>query len=209
MKVTVFGATGGTGQHVVKKAIEKGHQVVAFTRSPDKLKIKDENLTVFAGDVLDEEIVTEAINGADAVISTLAPVDNSPKFVVSAGTKNILAGMKQNGVSRLVVTSGAGVGDPKDAPKFVNKLINFLLRMTAKNVFADMQNTTEIVRQSDLDWTIVRVPMLADDPQTGVLKVGWVGKGVGVRIGRADLASFLLDQLEDETYLRQSPVVSN
>jgi putative NADH-flavin reductase len=111
MKVTVFGATGRTGKHVVEEALEKGFLVVAFTRSPQRMDSAKENLTVFEGDIQDAQKVAAAIAGADAVISALGPTDNKAQFVVSTGMNNILAGMHQHGVSRLVVSAGAGVGD--------------------------------------------------------------------------------------------------
>ena len=129
MKIVVFGATGGTGQNVVKQALEKGYQVIAFTRSLQKLGAKGDKLIPFEGDIQNASKVSEAIAGAEAVISTLGPTDNKAHWVVTTGTKNILAGMKQHGIARLVVTAGAGVGDPNDEPKFIHKFMNFILRV--------------------------------------------------------------------------------
>ena len=72
-----------------------------------------------------------------------------------------------------------------------------------------MAGVVEVVRESDLDWTIVRVPMLTDGPKTGEIKVAWVGKGMGMRISREDLAAFLLEQLDDDTYIHQAPAISH
>jgi len=208
MKIVVFGATGGTGRQVVTQALAKGYQVVAFTRSLQKLPANGDNLIPFEGDIGEAEKVSEAIQGVEAVISSLGPTDNKAQFVASRGTANILAGMKQHGVSRLVVTAGAGVSDPNDAPKFFNKLMNRLVKSISGNVYADMVEVARIVRESDVNWTIVRVPRLIDGPKTGKVSVAWVGKGMGMQISRADLAAFLLDQLEDDTYLRQAPAIS-
>lgn len=116
--------------------------------------------------------------------------------------------MKQHLVSRLVLSAGAGVLDPSDSPNMVNKMFNVLVRTFSKNVYKDMVNAVNIVRQSDVDWTIVRVPMLTDGPKTGEVRAAWVGKGIGMRISRADLAVFMLNQVEDFTYLHQAPVIS-
>lgn len=209
MKLTVFGATGRTGRLVVEQALEKGYEVVAFTRSPDKLPIKNEKLTIMEGDIQDAGQISAAIAGAEAVISALGPTDNRARFVVSDGMKNILAGMQAHGVSRLVVSAGAGVGDPQDAPKMINKLINMLLKLVSRNVYEDMVKAVQLVRQSDVDWTVVRAPMLTDDPKTSRVNVAWVGKGLGMRLSRADFAGFLLQQLEDDQYLREAPAISN
>ena len=107
------------------------------------------------------------------------------------------------------MTAGAGVGDPNDAPGFFNKVMNFMLKAMAKNVLEDMSRAVELVRSSDLDWTVVRLPMLTDDPKTGKVKVAYVGKGMGARIARADIAPFLIDQVNVKTYIHKSPAISN
>jgi hypothetical protein len=123
--------------------------------------------------------------------------------------ENIKTAMRNQNITRLIISAGAGVGDPNDEPKLVNHLINFLLKLMAKNVLADMKKVVKMVRASDLDWTVVRLPMLTDDPKTGQVKVGYVGKGMGPRITRADAADFMLSQVEDKTYLHKSPAISN
>jgi len=209
MKIAIFGGSGRTGQHLVKQALEKGHQVVVLARNPGKLTIKNPGLTTIQGDVKDANAVRQTIVGVDAVISVLGPTNNEPTFEVSQGMTNILSVMKKKGVRRLVISAGAGVGDPNDAPKLFNHVMNFLLKVMAKNVLADMSKVVDMVRTSDLDWTVVRLPMLTDDPKTGSVKVGYVGKGMGSRIARGDIADFMLAQLSDKTYVRKSPAISN
>ena len=209
MKIIVFGATGRTGQLVVRQSLEKGYQVVAFTRSPQKLALDGADLAIFEGDIQDAPQVSAAIEGTDAVISTLGPRDNRQQYVITSGMENILLGMKQHGVSRLIMTTGAGVGDPNDKPGLFDKLMNLLLGIISRNVYLDMAKTSELVRKSDVDWTIVRAPMLTDGPESGEIKAAWVGKGLGMRISRKDLASFIVAQLNDGIYLHQAPAVSN
>jgi putative NADH-flavin reductase len=209
MKITLFGGTGRTGVFVVQEALEKGFDVYVLARNPAKMTLKDPRLTVIKGDITEIAAVEAAVKGSSAVISVLGPSDNKPTFAVSRGMENILAAMKSNRVSRLVMTAGAGVGDPNDAPGFFNKVMNFMLKTMAKNVLEDMSRAVELVRSSNLDWTVVRVPMLTDDPKTGKVRVAYVGKGMGSRIARADIAPFLVGQVEDKTYLCQSPAISN
>ncbi len=209
MKIAIFGASGRTGRHVVEQALAAGHEVVAFVRTPAKLGIEHERLTAVQGDVADAAAVEQAVAGADAVISVLGPSDNSPDQKVSKGTRNILDAMKKHGVIRFVASAGAGIPDPNDSPGFMNKLINLLIKTTSRNVYEDMRQTAQIIRQSDRGWTIVRVPRLTDGSRTGQVKASWVGKGMGMQITRADMADFMLDQITDETYLRQAPAISN
>jgi putative NADH-flavin reductase len=209
MKITVFGSIGRTGQQVVQQALEAGHEVVAFARTPSKLALQNPRLTIVAGDIKDVAAVNKAITGAEAVISVLGPTSNQVEYAVSNGTQHIIAAMQTHGVKRLIISAGAGVGDPNDAPKLFDRLIVRALKIASKHVYEDMVKTVVIVKASDRDWTIVRVPMLTDGEQTGRVKVGFVGKGTGARITRADMADFMLKQLKDDTYLKRAPVVSN
>lgn len=209
MNITIFGATGKTGAHLVEQALLAGHTVSALVRTPSKLARASARLTVIQGDIGDAVQVAQAIQGADAVISVLGPASNAPDFAVSRGTANIIAAMQAQGVRRLIVSTGAGVRDPNDAPKFFDNAIVAVLQIVSKNVYADMKRTVELVCASDRDWTIVRVPMLTNDTPKGNVRVGYVGKDIGTRLTRADLADFLLKQLQDHTYVRQAPAVSN
>jgi putative NADH-flavin reductase len=209
MKIAIFGGTGRTGKHLVEQALEQGHEVVMLARDPAKVGLQHERLTVVQGSVMDDAAVEQVVRGADAVVSALGPASNAPTFEISQGTAKILAAMERAGARRLVISAGAGVGAPGDAPKLFNHLISFLLKVTAKNVYEDMVRTVDAVRSSKLDWTVVRVPMLTDDPRTGQVKVGMVGKGMGPRISRADMAEFMLQQVTSDAHLRQSPAISN
>lgn len=209
MKLTIFGATGRTGQHVVEQALERGYEVTAFARSPQKLEAFRERIAIVDGDVQEAGAVEEAVAGADAVISVLGPTENTPDYQVTRGTRHMLDAMNQHSVDRLVISAGAGVGDPQDEPRLFNKLINIALKLFSRHVYEDMKRTVATVRDSDVDWTIVRVPMLTDDAPKGEVKVGYVGKGMGPRITRADMASFILDQVDDDAYLHQAPAISN
>ena len=209
MKIVVFGATGKTGRHVVEQALAAGHKVVAFARDPSKLNTTHKRLSVVQGDVQNPAQVEQAVAGADAVVSVLGPTHNRPAYEVSKGMANILDAMKKRRVRRLVIAAGAGVGDPNDEPKLINKAISVLLKLVSRNVLEDMKRTVELVRASDRDWVIVRVPRLTDAPRTGKVKAGYVGKGMGLTLSRADMADFMLQQLKGDTYLRKAPAFSN
>lgn len=209
MQITVFGATGRTGQHVVEQALSAGHDITILVRDPSKVKWQDLRLKVLAGNVQNAEQVEQAVAGAEAVISVLGPTTNKPVYEISAGVAHILRAMQRQGVRRLVISAGAGVGDPNDAPGPFNHLLNLLLRLFARYAYEDMAQAVAKVRASDLDWTVVRAPMLTDGPRTGKIRVAYVGKGMGSRISRADMADFILRQATDNTYLRQAPAISN
>jgi len=209
MKLAVFGATGGTGKQLVEQALAAGHEVVAFARDPSKLTTRHERLTIAPGDVTDQAAVECAVNGVEAVISVLGPRDNDRSKPITRGTQNILAAMKKYGVRRFVLSSTPSASDPNDLPDFRFKIAIGLVRLTLRSAYEDIVNTAQVVRASDCDWTIVRVSMLTDAPKTGVVKMGHVGKTMGMRLSRADLAEFMLEQVQDAKYLRQAPAISN
>ena len=114
MHLTVFGATGRTGRPLVAQALAAGHHVTALVRTPAKLDLAHPNLTVVQGDVTDAEAVARVVDGADAVLSALGPVKGGPASMLTQATRNVIAAMRQHGVQRVVIVSGAGVPDPLD-----------------------------------------------------------------------------------------------
>lgn len=209
MNLTIFGASGKTGRHLLAQALAGGHTVTALVRSPARLRGRDARLKVIEGDVRDLAQVTAAVAGAEAVISVLGPSSNRPELAVSAGIDNLVTAMRQHEVRRLIQTAGAGVRDPRDRPTPVHAFFGLLVRVLTPNVLADMQQAVEKVRSSGLDWTVVRVPRLTDGPATGRLRAGYVGQDIGPSLARADLAAFLLQQLTDRSWVGQAPAVSN
>jgi putative NADH-flavin reductase len=210
MKITIFGATGGTGKQLVEQALEAGNEVVAFCRNPSKLNMRHEHLTIVHGELTDQALIEHAVSGAEAVISVLGPRGDSKNKPITEGTQNILAAMKKQGVRRLIISSTPSAKDPNDMPDFKFRALVALVKLAMHAAYEEIISVAETVRMSDLDWTIVRVSMLNNNPKSGKVKVGYVGKGeVGTRISRADMANFMLKQVQDTQYLRQAPVISN
>jgi len=208
MKIVVFGASRGVGLQVVKQALEMGHSMTAFVRSPEKFSVTHTNLTIFKGDSMDAVAIAEAIAGQDAVVSTLAPTRPPVPNLMETSAKNIVAGMQKHGVRRLVSTTGAGVRQPEDEPKFVDRLIVFLLNLLAKDVALDSAENVRVIQASDLDWTIVRFPRLMDGEHTRTYRVGYVSKESSTQLSRADAADFVLRELVEKKWLRRLPSVS-
>jgi len=208
MKIVVFGASRGVGLEVVKQALEAGHLVTAFVRSPEKFTVTHTNLTVVKGDSMDAEAVEKAIAGQDAVISALGPTRPPVPHMMEISAKNIVAGMKKHGVRRLVSTTGAGVRQPEDQPKFIDHLIGFLLNLLAKDVVLDSAANVKVIRESDFDWTVVRFPRLVDGEHKGRYQFGYVSKSSGTQLSRADGADFVLKELTEMKWLKKLPVTS-
>ena len=208
MKIIVFGASGGTGIEIVKQALEAGYDVTAFVRNPAKVAVRHPKLKLVTGDVMEAAAVQKALEGQDAVISALGPTRPPVPGMMEMAAQNIVTSMKKVGIRRLISTTGAGVRDPQDQPKFIDHLMKGMLTLLAGDVLRDSAANVEVLRASGLDWTIVRYPRLTDGPLTGHYRVGYVGKDSGTQLSRADGAHFVLKELEDGKYMRQMPIVS-
>ena len=209
MKLTIFGAAGRTGILLVQQALDAGHDVVALVRTPSKLSIKNERLTVVQGDVANLADVENVVEGADAVLSVLGHVKGSAPDILTYAMHNIITAMDKYGVKRLVSMSGASIYAPQDKPKLVNRLIKLFTQAATGSLLQDGQQQLKVLQNSDVDWVIVRGPILTDGPHTGTYRVGWTGVNTGIRVSRADVADFTLKQVTDTTYLRQAPLISN
>jgi putative NADH-flavin reductase len=219
MRLAIFGPTGGTGRRLVERAIAEGHDVTAFARNPSRVTARHERLHVVVGDAFDPTSVREAVAGNEAVICVLGSRQPSnplhprrpgdPNGVGSAGSENIVAAMKEYGLRRFVCQTAWGVGESRQAPGiagafFMNVLVPPLLR----DEYADKEAQEKIVAESDLDWIIVRPMIMTNGPWTNDYRAD-VDLKPGRRpyISRADVADFLLRQLTDDTFVRQTPAI--
>jgi putative NADH-flavin reductase len=207
MKLAIFGATGKTGQILLAQALAAGHTVTALARNPAKL-VPQPNLRVVAGDVQNQTAVDETLAGTEAVLNVLGHTRRSPRDLQAVATRNIVTAMQRLGIKRLVTLTGAGVRDPHDQPKAVDKFFGFLLKTFSPKVIADAKRQVIFMQASATDWIIVRAPRLSDGPRTGVYKVGYVGPDSGIQISRADVADFMLKQISDPAYVHQMPMIS-
>jgi putative NADH-flavin reductase len=206
MKLTIFGATSATGRQLLEQALRAGHEVTAFVRDASRLPITHERLRIMSGTALSAMDVEKAVEGSDAVLSTLGP-KGKPMVMAAESTKHIVNAMEKCGVQRLVVVSVAGVAVPQDKRGF--NLASALIKLLLKDVFTDRENQLAVLEVSKVDWTAVRVPRLTDEPAKGSVKVFFGKASPSMKVTRADLADFMLKQLADSQWLRQAPIVSN
>lgn len=210
MKLTVFGANGPTGRLLTRLALGEDHDVVAFTRHPDAFPIEHPRLEVAAGDVHDATAVASAVEGADAVVSTLGvPFAKTPIDVYSDGIVNVLAGMHAAGAKRLVcVTSSALEEHPEPMGGFVfEKVMRPFVVKLGKTLYADMRRMEDLVSHSDLSWTIVRPSGLFDAPAVTAYTVA-LDHATHRFTSRIDLADCLLRQALGDTYVRSTIAVA-
>ena len=221
MRTTVFGATGAIGQLAVAELLSAGHDVVAYVRNPGKVPPTwDGRVTVVVGEITDAAAVEKAVAGSDAVISTLGA---SLRKVVGTplvdGTRNIVDAMKKHGIFRYVGNGTPSWRDSRDRLTLSARLGGWLARTLARSPFArtslvrayqDMGGMNTVVAESGLDWTIVRFLAPTNGPKRGNPRVGFPGRDkLGMRISRADIAAFTVAQLDDDTYVKAAPQISN
>jgi putative NADH-flavin reductase len=211
MKLAVFGANGPTGRLLTQMALDEGHDVVAFTRRPDAFPIQHERLEVAGGDVHDSAAVELAIDGTDAVVSTLGvPFAKTPVTVYSAGAANIISGMHAAGVKRLVCVTSSAVAphsEPLGGFIFEKIMEPYVVNRLGKTLYDDMRRMETAVSHSDLAWTIVRPSGLFQAPAVSAYSVAidYVGHRFTARI---DLADCLLRQVLSDTYVQATIAVA-
>lgn len=201
MKIAIFGGTGRTGVHIVKKALVEGYDVAVLARTPEKLTTQDEKLSVIQGDVADKAAVSQVLAGADAVICALAPT--------AAGMENVIASMKEAGIRRIIVTSGAGVYRSGDEPPISSKIISWLIKIFSRQAYQESLEIADALQASELDWTLVRAPRLVDKPATNDLYIGPLNKNMQTTLSRQDYANFLVAAVTDESLINEAPVLSD
>jgi len=203
MRLIIFGSTGSVGRLLVEQALQDNHVVTAFLRDPGKLTITHTNLKIIRGDVLDYQSVEKAMKNQEVVLCTLGA--GSKGTVRAEGTRNIVRAMESNGVKRLICQSTLGAGNSKGNLNFFWKHIMF--GMLLKQAYMDHELQENYVIQSKLDWTIVRPAAFTDGSRTGNYRHGFGPheKGLTLKISRADVADFILNQVAQNTYLRKTP----
>ena len=206
-RVLVVGASGGTGRQLVAQALERGLAVTALVRKPSRLTISHPRLTVLVGDVLDPLSVAKAVAGQNAVLSALGHKRfYPPNRILSQGTRNVLRAMETHGVPRFVCETSLGIGD--SAGRLGLYYTFFTIPVVLPFYYWDKTRQERAIASSNVEWTIVRPGLLTNGPKRGRYRHGRVGSFLWtVRISRADVADFMLNQLDSDTYLRAAPSV--
>jgi uncharacterized protein YbjT (DUF2867 family) len=208
-KILVLGATGGTGRAIVSQALQQGHEVTALVRGPEQDAGLPAGVRVLRGPVTnDTEALDAAVRGQEAVISTLG-VGKALKSgrLIARSVPLILRAMDRQRVRRLIVMSAYGVGATwKDVPILPRMLMGLLFR----DLYADKEIGDDAVQRSDLDWTLIYPVTLTNGPGTGRYRVGEHLRLRGFpTIPRADVADFILTQIEDRKYRRKGVLISS
>jgi putative NADH-flavin reductase len=222
MRLTIVAATGGIGRELLARATAAGHDVTALVRNPAALPAGATRVVTADLATADGRALEEAVAGADAVLSGLGPRPGRDGDVASRGTGSIVEAMKSTGVRRIVAVSAAPIGtvpsperpqppryDPGDGP-LIRYVLGPMIKVVLRRRYADLARMEEVLRDSCLDWTVVRPPKLTDKPLTGRYRTEYERniRG-GWSISRADVAHFMLRALEQpETISRTIGIAS-
>ena len=215
MKLTIFAATGGIGRQALEQAVAAGHDVTAVVRNPKTLTGKVRSVTADLA-APDLAALKSAVEGADAVLSGLGPRRMSEAGIASRGTRAIVLAMKATGARRIVVVSAAPISTvaspgrpnpPKQDPGegfFMRNLLGPMIKTILRKHYADLALMEDILRDSGLDWTVVRPPRLTNKPLTGKYRTA-NGQNLrrGLVISRADVAHLMLRVLEQPETIKQ------
>jgi putative NADH-flavin reductase len=212
MKLTVFGATGGIGGHMVVQALDRGHQVTAVVRDAGRFELRRPGLDVVeVRDLTDVDALLPAVQGRDAAVSGIGPRSAKDTTVASTTGASILRALDLAGVRRFVAVTAAPVGPTPPGESFLNRRILFpVIGRLLRGIYGDLAVLEDQLRRSDLDWTVVRPPRLTNGPLTGKYR-SIVGANVprATIVSRADVAHCMLAALDDPSTIRQPIGVAN
>ena len=207
LHITIFGASRGIGRHALELALQAGHHVTALLRDPNAVA-ETPRLRVLRGDATNIADVREAVSGADAVVCAVGAPALSRSRVRSEATALIVQAMREQGIERLLCVSVLGAGEQRAALPFLLRRVIFPTYL--RRPVAEHERQERLLRDSELDCTAVRPPTLTDGPRTGQYAHGFGVDfaGLTLKVSRADVADFLVAQLDDTRYSRRAVAIS-
>jgi len=208
MKLLVIGATRGIGRRLVELALDEGHNVTALVRDPGKMSASHDRLHMIKGDIRNKEAVDLAVKNQDAVCICIGiHPTRKPVTVFSEGAKTVIEALTHSDTNQLICVTGIGAGDSKNhGGFFYDRIFNPLL---LKTIYEDKERQEALVRNSNLEWVIVRPGFLTNGPLTGTYRVLIDLSGVTAgKISRADVAHFILTEIKEKAYLSKTPLLT-
>ena len=206
-KICIFGADGRTGIEVVKKAVSSGYSVTAFIYNKDMADHFDKSVTVIQGNILNEQQVINAVQGADTVISVVGHIKNSDPLMQTKGINNVISAMKEHSITRIISLTGTGVRIPGDTPSVIDRILNFIIKKIDPERINDGKEHVEALQASELNWTILRVLKLSSAPYDGNYTLTKHGP-VELSTSRKKVADIMVDLATSKEFVADMPVSS-
>ena len=210
MKIAILGATGQVGSQVLRAALEQGYAVRVLVRDPDKLGVDKNKLDIVKGTLQDYDAVREALTGCEAVINAAGGVKEPNQYqVFYSGTQNIIAAMRELGIKRLVSINGAASIIPGEYVSLKRRLVRLFVLLLVKFMVVAKRAEMDVLQLSrDIDWSVVRAPVLSQEKGTGKIITN-ARDMAGGKVMLEDLSRFMLEQLNDSTWLHKAPFVAS
>ena len=208
MRLALFGATGRAGGAILRQSRAAGHEIHALARSPGRLDLDDPRVAVTAGDVRDVAAAERAVQGADAVVSAIGGTGPANLAVLQQGTAGILTAMTRHGVRRLIVIQGFHLPFPGDPHNLGRPLVRAMLHLWNRSLSADTYRMAVVLRDSDLDWTLIRMPRLTPGPPGEDYRVGHLALGPWSTVTTGQVSHFTLACLATGGFVRQAPMIA-
>lgn len=211
MNVMIFGATGGIGKWAVQHALQSGYHVTAYVRNAQKITAANKNLTVIQGDIHDQQKMTKALSGQDAVVWCVGiPMKKSYQKMESLeGHKALIKAMEANQVKRLVDWGTPSIHFQQDKKSLITVVPGIMVGLLFPQAKKEMLAIAKVLQESSLDWTLVRFIAPQNTCYTGNVKVGFGDTKMNFSISREDIGAFMIKMLESDTYIRSMPIIGS
>jgi putative NADH-flavin reductase len=206
-KVAVIGGTGKSGRYLVKQLLDQHISFKILLRDPEKFTTNNPLIDTVKGDARDYNAVRSLIRGCEAIISTLGQ-PKGERSIFSDASRNVIQSMNEFGVKRYILTTGLNVDTPFDNKSAKSKLATEWMKTNYPETTLDKQEEYNLLTQSNMDWTLVRLPMIELTDQRNEIKVS-LEDCPGEKISAQDLAHFLIEQLSDVSFIRKSPFIAS
>jgi putative NADH-flavin reductase len=206
-KIAVLGGTGRAGKYLTRELLSQGYSVKALARDPRKIEQSHPSLEVIQGNARDYDSIFMLVYGCDAVISTLGPAKDQPD-TCSMAVGHIIKALQSLNIQRYIEVAGLAIDTPEDNKGILTQILVATMRLFASSVINDRQKDYELLKKSNIRWTIVRCPMIKLTYLSGNVKTSLKDRQ-GNQVSATDLARFLIDQLNDEQFICKAPFISN
>ena len=207
VKVAIIGGSGKVGRFLLQRVSDGGYPMRVLMRNPDKIKPIDGRMEIVQGNARDIASIRSLLQGCDTVLNTLGQrkvKGEAPIF--SAATNHVLAVMKELGIRRYMLVRAFSIDAPGDHKDFRTRSISMLVRWVIPEIWADWQKELDVLLGSNVEWTVVRIPILADEPPVGQVRVD-LASPPGKKISGYDVADFVVTQITEPTYVRKAPFI--
>jgi putative NADH-flavin reductase len=211
MKIAIFGSTGFVGKILINKAIAANYEVRTLARNPEKLEAIKDKLEIIKGSVFEPSSIEATLEGVEVVLSTIGPPPGKPcdPFLYEKAMKSIVSIMDKYGIKRYIHIGGAAhEGGTNESWPFNRQLLRLFLTLLSKNILVAKHLEWEVLKASDLDWTLVRPPRIANEKASGNISAN-EQKLDSLKVSVEDLTDFILKQITSKDWIRKAPLVSS